>query len=284
MGHTAYLHHGTYFDGSKAGGGDASGDLHRGLLIRCFDQEIAAQLLARFGERAFRNEVLAFAHAHAAGGSDRLQGRRGQKVPARVKFLRVLCRFDVTFFTLGLAEHVLVCIDQQHVSHESAFTDKSNDGSPDRQVLERNYATAERASLSTMPKTAEVLSEKIKPAMARTNDLFNREVFGKRNFDALDEIYTADARILPPGSAMVSGRKAIKEFWSNLVQSTNARSAELTSLDTIPAGEGAVEIGRAVLTIEPQGAPTSMEVKYVVYWREEDDRWKWHVDIWNPNA
>jgi hypothetical protein len=27
-----------------------------------------------------------------------------------------------------------------------------------------------------------------------------------------------------------------------------------------------------------------MEVKYVVYWREEDGRWQWHVDIWNPNA
>jgi ketosteroid isomerase-like protein len=27
-----------------------------------------------------------------------------------------------------------------------------------------------------------------------------------------------------------------------------------------------------------------MEVKYVVYWRQEDGRWKWHVDIWNMNA
>jgi len=27
-----------------------------------------------------------------------------------------------------------------------------------------------------------------------------------------------------------------------------------------------------------------MEAKYVVYWRQEDGRWKWHVDIWNANA
>jgi len=27
-----------------------------------------------------------------------------------------------------------------------------------------------------------------------------------------------------------------------------------------------------------------LEVKYVVYWRQEDGRWKWHVDIWNPNS
>ena len=49
--------------------------------------------------------------------------------------------------------------------------------------------------------------------MARTNALFNSEVFGKRNFGALDQIYTADARILPPGSPMISGRDAIRNFW-----------------------------------------------------------------------
>lgn len=125
----------------------------------------------------------------------------------------------------------------------------------------------------------------IKAAMASTNELFNAEVVGKRNFAALDQIYTSDARILPPGSPMISGRAAIKKFWSDLVQSTNAKSAVLTSVDVISAGEGLVEIGRATLTVAPQGQPsTQMEVKYVVYWRQEDGRWKWHVDIWNPNA
>jgi hypothetical protein len=27
-----------------------------------------------------------------------------------------------------------------------------------------------------------------------------------------------------------------------------------------------------------------MNAKYVVYWRQEDGHWKWHIDIWNPNA
>jgi len=125
----------------------------------------------------------------------------------------------------------------------------------------------------------------IRLAMATTNDLFNTEVFGKRNFAALDQIYTSDARILPPGSPMISGRAAIKTFWSGLVQSANAKSAVLASLDVMPAGDGMVEIGQAVLTVEPQGQPlTQMEVKYVVYWRQEDGRWKWHVDIWNQNG
>jgi ketosteroid isomerase-like protein len=51
------------------------------------------------------------------------------------------------------------------------------------------------------------------------------------------------------------------------------------------AGDGVVEIGKATLTVEPPGQSVAqMEVKYVVYWRQEGNRWKWHVDIWNQNA
>ena len=127
--------------------------------------------------------------------------------------------------------------------------------------------------------------DEIKLAMAANNNLFNTEVFGNRNFAALDQIYTSDARILPPGAPMVSGREAIKKFWSDLIQSVNAKSAVLASVDVILAGDGLVEIGRATLTVEPRGqSTTQMEVKYVVYWRQDNGRWKWHVDIWNQNA
>jgi ketosteroid isomerase-like protein len=121
----------------------------------------------------------------------------------------------------------------------------------------------------------------IRPAMARTNDLFNVEVFGNRDMEALDQIYTADARILPPGAPLVSGRAAIKTFWSSLIQAVNAKSAALETIDILPAGDGIVEIGRARLRLDPQG---NMEAKYVVYWRQEDGRWKWHVDIWNQDS
>jgi ketosteroid isomerase-like protein len=124
-------------------------------------------------------------------------------------------------------------------------------------------------------------ADSIRAAMADTNDLFNKEVFGKRNYEALDQIYTTDARILPPGAPMISGRNAIKQFWSGMIQSANAKSAVLESIDVIATGDGAVEIGRATLTIEPNA---QMEVKYVVYWKNEDGRWKWHVDIWNANS
>ena len=127
--------------------------------------------------------------------------------------------------------------------------------------------------------------DRIKAGMAATNAVFNDEVFLKRNYAALDDVYTAEARILPPGAPMISGRAAIKEFWAGMIQSANAKSAVLTSVDVMTAGDDVVEIGKAVLTVSPDGQSTAeIEVKYVVYWREEDSKWKWHVDIWNPNA
>ena len=129
--------------------------------------------------------------------------------------------------------------------------------------------------------SAQSALDEIKLAMASTNDLFNSEVFGNRNFAALDQVYTSDARILPPGAPMIAGREAIKEFWKNVVLGADAKSAVLTSIDVMPAGDDVVEIGSAVLTL---GSGAGMVGKYVVYWRQEDGRWKWHVDIWNLNA
>ena len=121
--------------------------------------------------------------------------------------------------------------------------------------------------------------------MAALNEIFNTEVFGRRNFDALDQIYTEDARILPPGAPIISGRKAIKEFWSGLITSVNATGAVLSSIDVIPTGDGIVEIGKARLSVKPEdAAPAEMDVKYVVFWRQEEGQWKWAVDIWNANV
>ena len=127
--------------------------------------------------------------------------------------------------------------------------------------------------------------DEVKAAMAEVNRLFNEDVVGKRNMAELDKVYTTDARILPPGGPMVAGREAIKQFWAGMIQGVNAKSAELFSVDVMPSGDGLVEIGRAVLTVETgPGATAQMEGKYVVYWRQEDGQWKWHVDIWNMNS
>jgi ketosteroid isomerase-like protein len=118
--------------------------------------------------------------------------------------------------------------------------------------------------------------------MKAANDLFTTEVVGKRNLDALDDICTADACVLPPGGPMVFGRKAIREFYKVRLASMHIKSVALSSVEIIPSGDGLVEIGSAEITVEPPGQSASVvHNKYVIYWQQEDNRWKWRLEIWN---
>ena len=129
------------------------------------------------------------------------------------------------------------------------------------------------------------MTDQLRAAMQATNSLFNSEIFAKGNMDAFDDIYTRNARILPPGAPMISGRAAIKSFWADFIKAAHAKAATLETVEATLAGDSIIEIGKAVLTVQAPGqAAAQADVKYVVCWREEDGRWKWDIDIWNPNA
>ena len=85
--------------------------------------------------------------------------------------------------------------------------------------------------------------------MREINRIFEEEVVLKGDFDALDRVYTADARILPPGAEMVSGREAIKGFWKAAVAAMGVTSGKLETVEAETAGERIIEIGRAQLTL-----------------------------------
>jgi ketosteroid isomerase-like protein len=125
------------------------------------------------------------------------------------------------------------------------------------------------------------ISDSIKAEMQRVNALFGETVVKGGNFAALDQIYTLDARILPPGADLIEGREKIKDFWQGAVAGMKVQNAELASLNAHLAGDSVIEVGRAQLFL-PEGQ--SAEVKYVVEWKQEDGGWKWHTDIWNMNA
>ena len=116
-----------------------------------------------------------------------------------------------------------------------------------------------------------------------TNRIFEQEVAGKRDTAALDRVYTANARILPPGSEMVTGRENIKAFWRGAIESLDVSSVKLETVDFQPLGDTGIEIGRATLVFRAATAAPAV-MKYVVIWKREDGAWKWDVDIWNPNS
>jgi ketosteroid isomerase-like protein len=134
--------------------------------------------------------------------------------------------------------------------------------------------------MSTSPAPQPTLTNAILAAMAATNAVFDTELVNTGNFDLLDRVYTADARILPPGAPMIAGRENIKEFWKQAIAALGVKSAKLATVDAEMTGDSVVEIGKADLVVADGSTVT---LKYVVHWKQEDGLWKWHVDIWNPN-
>ncbi len=116
--------------------------------------------------------------------------------------------------------------------------------------------------------------------MRHTNDFFDGQVIRANNCDALDRVYTVNARVLPPGAPMIEGRDAIKGFWKQAIAGLGLKSAKLTTVEGEMAGDTVVEIGSADLVV---GDGSVVVVKYVVHWKQEGGAWKWNVDIWNPN-
>jgi ketosteroid isomerase-like protein len=113
----------------------------------------------------------------------------------------------------------------------------------------------------------------------RFEDAFNRgDAAG-----AARQLYTRDARILPPGAEMVQGRDRIAEFWATAAAAPqmSVRRVELSALDLQPLGDEAYEIGRATLTLAGGRRATP---KYVAVWKYEDSAWRRHVDIWNMDT
>lgn len=119
--------------------------------------------------------------------------------------------------------------------------------------------------------------DNLSQAMRETNRIFEEQVVGNGDFSALERVYTNDARVLPPGAEMVTGRANIQAFWKQAAVDLGAKAVTLRSVSVEQAGDRAIEIGRAEL----QGA-TPLTVKYVVVWKREDGFWKWDIDIWNP--
>jgi ketosteroid isomerase-like protein len=115
----------------------------------------------------------------------------------------------------------------------------------------------------------------------KTNQVFEDEVVGKGDFDALARVYTKDATVMPPDGGIITGMENIKAFWKGAAEARGATAVPLTSVSIQIVGDTAYEIGRAV--IHRKDAP-AINVKYVVVWKQEDGVWKWHVDIWNAAA
>lgn len=109
------------------------------------------------------------------------------------------------------------------------------------------------------------------------------EAFNKGDAAAVANMYTIDARLLPPNSAMVEGRANIQKFWQGAI-TAGLKMVSLDPMTVETQGNIAVEVGRYTATAPGAGGATSTDKgKYVVVWKRQGGNWKLSVDIFNSD-
>jgi len=126
--------------------------------------------------------------------------------------------------------------------------------------------------------------KEIREAIEKTNSKF-AEIFKRGDAAGIAAFYTADARLMPPGTPTLSGTEAIKAFWQ-AAMNQGIKAATLETIDVETSGGAlATEIGQFTLTMEtPDGKRAEQTGKYIVLWKNDGGTWKLHADIWNGNA
>ena len=101
--------------------------------------------------------------------------------------------------------------------------------------------------------------------------------FLRGDAQAVADLYTEDAQVIPPGSEVASGRSAIAAFWRT-VMDTEVEDLALDTTEVESAGDLACELGR-VRVVGKNGQV--MEGRYLVIWKQQNGHWKLYRDIWN---
>ena len=96
----------------------------------------------------------------------------------------------------------------------------------------------------------------------------------------LAALYTENGQLLPPNSDFVTGRQAIQAFWQG-VMDMGIKSVELEIVEVEGWGNTAYEVGKC--TLQGEEGQVLDTGKYVVIWKQEDEQWKLHRDIWNSS-
>jgi len=110
------------------------------------------------------------------------------------------------------------------------------------------------------------------------------EAFNRGDLAAAVEFYTEDATFLHPNAEIISGKRAIKEFFET-GRAFGLRKISFKGVEAGYDGNLAYERGIVIMDIEPEGGQALTDTgKYlVVMKRQADGAWKVAVDIWNSD-
>lgn len=108
-----------------------------------------------------------------------------------------------------------------------------------------------------------------------------------RDIDAILSFWTDDATVIPPGSAPVTGKPALRGFVESSLN-TPGFQISWTSTDVTISEDGTMAclVGDNAVSVDgPDGQRMTLPGRVVTVWRKEaDGEWRCAVDIWNSAA
>lgn len=131
-------------------------------------------------------------------------------------------------------------------------------------------------ALLSLVYTATAQADAVRDSVEAGNREFTK-AFLRGDSAGVAALYTEDAQVIAPGSALVSGRAAIAAFWQKSIDA-GTKDVALETTDVESAGGLAYETGNVRL-VAKDGAVS--RARYLVVWKRVGDRWLLHRDIWN---
>jgi len=104
-------------------------------------------------------------------------------------------------------------------------------------------------------------------------------LFNAGDMDGLMDLYTEDARLLPPNAEMVQGHEAIRADFAAMKEA--GLSGSLVTVEAMTAADVGYRLGTYTLTA-PDGSEADRG-KYIETWRLIDGEWKIVNDIYNSD-
>jgi uncharacterized protein (TIGR02246 family) len=106
-----------------------------------------------------------------------------------------------------------------------------------------------------------------------------KQAFNNGDAKALAQVYTEDAKLLPPGMKAITGRDAIAAFWQTSFN-RGPGGIEKRPIEILVSGDLATETSDLTVTRGNQ----KIEGKDILVWkRGPDNQWRIAADIWNLN-
>jgi len=101
-----------------------------------------------------------------------------------------------------------------------------------------------------------------------------------KDVDALVELYTTDARLMPPNNEAMSGHDAVRSMFGGMIDA--GMSGELITVEAMVSGDIGYRVGTYQLQSDDEVVDTG---KFMETWRrDKDGQWRIVNDIWNSDG